>query len=684
MTEPEPAPAIKPASFTPLQAVEPEPRWRARPLQLILGAVLLGFALVMWFLFTARSVLFTFDPPESSLNIDGGIQFQLGDRHLLRPGKFQVQVSADGHFPLQQELTISNQDQQAFHYKLQRLPGKLSFASKPTQASVVIDGQVIGTTPLADINVQAGAHEMKVLAQRYLPYRADIDVTGMGHNQQFDISLEPAWANIAISSMPVGATVFVDGEAVGVTPALLEILEGDHQIALQLPRYRGWQQNLSVSAGIHQNLEPIVLEPADGILHLRSTPSQANVTLDGEYQGQTPLSLELSPGSSHRVAVFKPGHNSANRSVTLEPEEERDMQLQLKPQLGEVLVQVEPTDAEIFIGGKRVARGSQTLSLPAFEQTLEVRREGYRGHRQRFTPRTGLGQIINVKLLTEKEARLAALKPEYTTQAGQIMSLFTPGDFTMGASRREPGRRANEILHPVSLTRMFYLSHREVSNAEFRKFRQQHSSGRIEGNSLNRDRQPAVMMNWNEAALYCNWLSAQEKLPPFYAVQAGVVVGFDEDSHGYRLPSEAEWAWIARSSPKGILKYPWGSDYPPQQVLENYADHSSAYITGRTVNGYNDGHIVSAPTASFEANYHGIYDLGGNVAEWVHDIYSLSETSGVISVDPLGSQDGNNHVIRGASWAHGTVTELRLSFRDYGKDGRDDVGYRIARYAEER
>jgi formylglycine-generating enzyme required for sulfatase activity len=79
--------------------------------------------------------------------------------------------------------------------------------------------------------------------------------------------------------------------------------------------------------------------------------------------------------------------------------------------------------------------------------------------------------------------------------------------------------------------------------------------------------------------------------------------------------------------------------------------------------------------------------MGGNVAEWVHDIYTLTGTEGtaegVTARDPLGAQTGSNNVIRGASWAHGTVTELRLSFRDYGQRGRDDVGFRIARYAEE-
>jgi formylglycine-generating enzyme required for sulfatase activity len=482
----------------------------------------------------------------------------------------------------------------------------------------------------------------------------------------------------------VGATIFVDGEAVGQTPALLEILQGEHQVELQLPRYRSWQQTLSVSAGVHQNLEPVTLSPADGILILSSRPTGANVTVDGEFQGQTPLSLSLEPDGEHRVAVFKPGYSRATRTVSLAAEEQQELTVRLAPQLGEIQVQVLPAAAEVYVDGKPSGQGSQTLSLPAFEQTLEVKLAGYRAHRQRFTPRPGLNQVIQVRLLTEKEARLAELKPVIESPAGQTLKLFTPGNLTMGASRREPGRRANEVLHPVSLTRLFYLGTHEVTNAEFRQFRPDHSSGTIEGNSLNRDRQPVVMVSWDDAALYCNWLSEQEGLPPFYLVEGGGIVGFDPRSHGYRLPTEAEWAWAARVKDDELLKYPWGANYPPVEVVENYADTSSAYITGRIVSNYNDGNAVAAPPGSFRANHRGLYDIGGNVAEWVHDVYvPAPDASGVAQVDPLGAQTGSNYTIRGASWAHGTVTELRLSFRDYGQRGRDDVGFRIARFAEE-
>jgi formylglycine-generating enzyme required for sulfatase activity len=96
--------------------------------------------------------------------------------------------------------------------------------------------------------------------------------------------------------------------------------------------------------------------------------------------------------------------------------------------------------------------------------------------------------------------------------------------------------------------------------------------------------------------------------------------------------------------------------------------------------GYNDNYIVSAPVKTFPADSRGIYDLAGNVAEWVHDYYEIPSAERI--TNPLGPESGEYHVIRGSSWMHGTITDLRLTFRDYGSDGRPDMGFRIARFAE--
>jgi len=98
---------------------------------------------------------------------------------------------------------------------------------------------------------------------------------------------------------------------------------------------------------------------------------------------------------------------------------------------------------------------------------------------------------------------------------------------------------------------------------------------------------------------------------------------------------------------------------------------------------YNDDFAVSAPPGSFEDNAVGIFDLGGNVAEWVQDYYEIgSSASTQVLVDPLGPTEGRAHVIRGSSWRSATLPDLRVAGRAYSTDAREDVGFRIARNLE--
>lgn len=685
--KPEQPLAIEPSAFAPLDTSAAKPPAKGNPRRWLLIACALVFVLIMGFLLSAHSlqVIVTAENP-AQVSVSG-LALPFGERYLLRAGEYEVSASAEGYHPMLSKVTVDQRDSQSVELILQPLPGTLAIDSQPAGARVAIDGETVGETPLRDLSVEAGEHIIQIQAERYLPLEQPLLVTGRNIAQQLQVQLQPAWAEVAVDSLPPGASILVDGEPAGTTPAVVEILQGERQLILQQPGYSDWQQALQVNAGESQDLGRVEMMPAAGVLELSSTPAGANVTLDGEFQGQTPLTIELVPERVHRLAVFKPGYRRHNSSVQLPAAGSDALSVKLQAQLGEVRFNIAPANAILSINGQPRGRGSQTLSLPAVEHSVEVSLDGHASVRRRVTPRPGLQQRVDVRLQTQKAARMARIKPEITSSAGQTLLLFKPGesplsDFTMGASRREPGRRANEVLHPVSLRRMFYLQTTEVTNAQFRLYQAAHNSGQIEGNSLNREHQPAVQVSWQQAAAFCNWLSKKEGLPPFYRETRGIVNGYNRAATGYRLPSEAEWAWVARAKGQTLIKFPWGDTFPPTKPVENYADNTSAYVTGRILNGYTDGHVVSATVASFDPNHNALYDLGGNVAEWANDVYSIPSANGTAQVDPLGSQSGDNYVIRGASWAHSKIAELRLSHRDYGQAGRDDVGFRLARYAE--
>ncbi len=678
---------IAPSAFQPLDSATQKKEKTFNPMRWALAWAALTFLVIMAFLLTSRSVQVTV-VAESEPDIDiGGLLLPFGDRYLMRPGDYTITVTAPGYYPLESELVVTDADTQLVTLELQPLPGRLTINSEPEGARVLIDNEQVGTTPLVDFSVAAGERTLVLEASRYQPYEQTLAVTGREVQQILDLELEPAWADVTIDSVPAGATILIDGEPAGTTPASLEVLEGERQLLLQYTSYADWDLALEIVAGEAQELGTITLEPASGVLNLSSTPNGANVTLDGEFQGQTPLELSLSPDRDHRLAVFKPGYRRHSETLAMAAGTRQEKAIRLRAQLGEVRLQVSPANALVRVNGRPVGEGSQTISLPAVSHNIEVSLAGYATVKQRVTPRPGLQQLVEVALQTEQEAKLARIKPQITTALGQTLLLFSPtdndsGSFTMGASRREPGRRANEVLRPVELERMFYLQTTEVTNAQFRQFLATHNSGQIEGNSLNREHQPAVQVSWQQAAQFCNWLSRREGLPPFYRESNGIVTGYNRSATGYRLPTEAEWAWAARVEGETLLKFTWGDTFPPTSPVENYADNTSAYVTGRILNGYTDGHVVSAPVGTFSASRKGLYDLGGNVAEWIHDVYVIPSANSSSELDPMGAQTGDNYVIRGASWSLSKLAELRLSFRDYGQAGRDDVGFRIARYAE--
>jgi len=653
------------------------------------GVLLLTLAAGAWFVLTAQQVSIQLDPEPDFLSLSGGwIAPRLGGHYLLQPGAYTLKATLVCHGDLVHRFEVGANERPDIRLAFRKLPGRLRVQAlrdgRPQEAiqgvEVFIDGRSAGTTPIESLEVSPGRRRIEIRSERYQPAAAEADVEGCDRLQEVALALAPNWSGVRLSSVPAGAAVKVDGKTLGQTPVELEIAAGSHEIEVTAERHKPWRERIEVKAGQPMMLPEVRLDPADGRLAIRSRPAGASVLIGSRYVGQTPLEVEVAAGKEHEIQLSKAGYENASRRVSVASGEMKGLELVLAPQEGVVLFTVEPADAELLVDGTAVGKVPVELKLPAVEHAIEIRKEGYDTFRTRMLPRAGFPQQVKVTL-KRRETAPAAGAGLIRAKNGYEMKRVGPGAFTMGSSRREQGRRSNEILKQVRLSRPFYMGTREVTNREFREFMPSHTSGGVKNQDLNRDDLPAVMVSWEQAALFCNWLSVKESLPPVYIQQEGRVVAADPLGKGYRLPTEAEWEFSARQGM--TTKYPWGDAYPPPAGAGNYADESARGLIDVTIEGYNDGYAAAAPPGKFKPTATGLFDMGGNVAEWCHDYYAIDPSEPAKEqVDPAGPREGSHRVVKGASWKLAGITYLRMAFRDYSAGARHDLGFRICRYGE--
>ena len=174
------------------------------------------------------------------------------------------------------------------------------------------------------------------------------------------------------------------------------------------------------------------------------------------------------------------------------------------------------------------------------------------------------------------------------------------------------------------------------------------------------DSHPVVCVSWNDAQGYVHWLSGKT-------------------GEKYRLPSEAEWKYVARAGTK-TARY-WGESVSGQCRYANGADRTALrHNIGWTTVDCDDGHYGTAPVGRFQANGYKLHDVPGNVSEWVEDCWNDSYAGAPRDGSAGMSGNCSRRVLRGGSWFD-APRSLRSAdrYRITSGDRYDDAGFRVAR-----
>ncbi len=249
------------------------------------------------------------------------------------------------------------------------------------------------------------------------------------------------------------------------------------------------------------------------------------------------------------------------------------------------------------------------------------------------------------------------------------------GSFEMGDVLNDHSYKNEKPVHTVAVAD-FYLGKTEVTFAQYDAYCAATGAPQPGDAAWGRRTRPAINVSWFDAIRFCNWLSEQEGLSNVYTLD-GDRLTVNWNANGYRLPTEAEWEYAARSGGRN-LRFGTGKNTADSREInfDGRADFKTAYSLAGTYRG------KTVPVASLgAANLLGLYDMSGNVWEWCWDWYGPYPAG--VQTNPRGPDNGKERVLRGGSWDYRPV-DIRVAHRRVAPPTFRSVdgGFRVARNAD--
>ncbi|EKE80635.1 SUMF1/EgtB/PvdO family nonheme iron enzyme [Idiomarina xiamenensis] len=587
--------------------------------------------------------------------------------YSLFGGELTVEISAPTY--ISETLTINADSPSTLSVTLQPQPALIhARLADDVEASWFIDEQRIAVGNHLQHELAAGDYVLRVDSPFHQSWQQSLSLA-RGEEVELTPALTLIEGQLSVSSQVTDASVRIDGGEPQPLPLSINLAGGRHQLQVTAAGYQTIDDSIEISNNQPSVSRAYRLQPLQSQLQISATPADGVLTIDGRSQQLGNLSIAAN--RAHQVRYQRDGYASQEQSLTPRVGEQQKLHFELVATYGDVRVQSN-LPGQLQVNGQVQGETPQQLRLQTVEQRLTLTKPGYRTVTRQIQPRQDRVTQVQMELLTEFDARRAEGRPLFVSTLGIEMARFQPSAYVMGSPANERDRKRDEYQLRVDFSRPIWVSRHEITEAQYHAFTQQGGTSSL----------PVSQVSWLEAVQYCNWLSEQEGLPLFYRIQGQQVVGVNAEARGYRLLTEAEWEWLAKQAGRSAATtFIWGNGERIPNHSGNFADQSLQGKQTFFLKDYNDGFTGKAPVGSFKADRVGLFDLAGNVSEWVHDRYTTNppDTS-VTHTDYLGPTVGQQHVVKGANYESGRLQELRNAAKIVGDGAAATIGFRIARY----
>ena len=591
---------------------------------------------------------------------------------VVQPGHYEVRITAPQYVEQQLSVTVGDVTLPTVDVELERALADLDIQTYAGATIVMLDEEdqevELGTTDAEGRftlkrGELLGTYRIAIRKLGYSPLIVE-DLSG----ERVEATLVVLPSGLTVRTQPAGARVLVNDVEVGRSPVTIDASTGDggYRVVVNHDGYRSVGRRIQVDLGEHEVLDFGELVGCSAALDFSVTFVDAperdvarlmgdlEVELDGQQLQLDAAQLQVVPEGPHSVRLLHSVYTSELQSVVVTDREDQTLTYAMYPLPGRIELGLPlGLEADVRVNGESVDVVDGEISV-AVNQRVEVELsvKDYLTMMRRFElkPNEQVEWDVAPVPIPGPEVGAGWLLPYDALRLAWIEA----GQFSMGSPMREAGRLPNEGPQTqVRFSQGFWAGIYEVTQAQYFKV-MEHNPASVAGASL-----PVDNVTWADAKRYCQLLTKQEK-----------TAGRLPEGYIYRLPTEAEWEYLARAD--SALPFSFGdradtSDGNFQGVYPRDLEHESRV----------PDHYGSLPVGSYAPNAYGLHDAHGNVAEWTLDRYN-GRLPGGSHVDLRPRAEGRRVVVRGGSWEDFTVRVRSAARAEIRADMTSNaIGFRV-------
>jgi len=630
----------------------------------------------------------TISPRNAKVTINPGhIDFDTADGELplnIVPGEFSIEVESPQHASQRLVYTVTNEPDHLF-INLDPAWAQVDFETVPgaTIRAIPDHGEPVylGVAPEDGV-----LHATRGLVQGNYTFEASKDsyqtVQLKGQSLEFAksyrVELKPVAepSTLTLISEPPGATVRLGDRVLGQTPLTTHDIPVDTDVTLTLeqPGYHPVQRTIHATPNEIEQIDLGSLSAKTGLLTLGftlggrpPTPEELRDTQITINNQAYPASLRSLPNileGGYHIVFEHPDYFPADQTIAIHDGQTTNVTPDLQPRPARLLIHPNPVaPITVLLAGQPLPQSPDgSYPLPPGQTTkVVVQAQNYAGAERQFKLGPNEEETWDVPLQVIPGPQSGQ---NYTTPyLGLVLNWIAPGNFSMGSPGAEPERNPSEgpmtnVIVPVG----FWAGVYEVTQAEYLAVTGTNPS-EYGHSAPDAGRYPVENVSWNQAVEFTHELNEREQ------AAGRVPAGYE-----YRLPTEAEWEYFARAGTTTPFSFGDHADQTNGNFLGTYPRASGSDVTSL------NNSTGTKPVGSYPPNPWGLYDIYGNVREWVLDVYKYRLPGGTITVPSPATGDADaRRAFRGGGWSD-YAADSRSAWRDDGAHPdtvSNAIGFRI-------